>query len=514
MTARNDANSTPAAAGVEAGIAGALARWRLGVVALLSIATALSYWPTTSSLLGEWNNTHALTYTHGYVILAICLWLVIRNRTVLQAMPARADYRAAVALTACGVAWLISYRAGLLLIHQLLLPVIGWLAVWAALGLAVARRCAFAFGFLYFAIPIWSQGNVILQDATVVAVRVLLQLAGISAYVTGNVVHIPAGVFEIAGGCSGLHFFIVALAIAALYGELERDSPKVRLALLALAGIVAMLSNWVRVFTIILAGHLTNMQHYLIKVDHYYFGWGVFAIAMALFFVIACRIPVAPLSRPTAAAPKLHDPVSIGGLATALFALMVGPAWSLASHRAVDVAAAASGSLLPKDPGEWQGPRVDSGEWQPHYAAADVIARGEYRRAQNRVTVFVAGYADQRQGKELIGYDNSVLGAAQVELTGSRHAMFGAQRVKELELRDPQQHAWLLWYYYRIGSRRFSRDLGAQLYYGAASLAGPRPSLLIAARTQCIPDCAAARTILSDLVQALDARAETASVGP
>ena len=46
------------------------------------------------------------------------------------------------------------------------------------------------------------------------AVRVLLRTVGIPAYFDGLQFQIPAGSFEIAGGCSGLHFLIVALAIA------------------------------------------------------------------------------------------------------------------------------------------------------------------------------------------------------------------------------------------------------------------------------------------------------------
>ena len=51
--------------------------------------------------------------------------------------------------------------------------------------------------------------------------------------------HVPAGSLEIAGGCSGLHFFIVGVAIAALYGELNRDSLRTRVQLVALAALLA-----------------------------------------------------------------------------------------------------------------------------------------------------------------------------------------------------------------------------------------------------------------------------------
>ncbi len=42
------------------------------------------------------------------------------------------------------------------------------------------------------------------------------------------------------------------------------------------------------------AGYLTDMQHYLVRVDHYYFGWALFAVAMAVFFLLARGKPPTP----------------------------------------------------------------------------------------------------------------------------------------------------------------------------------------------------------------------------
>src|SRR5690606_24257028 len=123
-------------------------------------------------------------------------------------------------------------------------------------------------------------------------VRGLLRVVGIPSHFIGNDVQIPAGTFEIAGGCSGLHFFVVALAIGALMGEMRGDDWRGRLKLLLLAGALALVCNWLRVFTIILAGHYTHMQHYLVAQSHYGYGWMVFALAMVVFFVLERRIAI------------------------------------------------------------------------------------------------------------------------------------------------------------------------------------------------------------------------------
>jgi exosortase/archaeosortase family protein len=96
-------------------------------------------------------------------------------------------------------------------------------------------------------------------------VRAALRLTGVPSYFSGELVQIPAGVFEIQGGCSGLHYFIVGLAVAVLLGELRRDPWRTRLRWVLVGGALALASNWVRVYTIILAGHLTHMQSYLVS---------------------------------------------------------------------------------------------------------------------------------------------------------------------------------------------------------------------------------------------------------
>lgn len=229
-------------------------------------------WPTTQTLLSLWADTQITTYTHGYLIALISIGLLVRPRPHLEAAGDSASVVGYLLLAALSIVWLIAVRAGMQSAHQLLLPPLIWLAIYAALGMRVARRCAFAVFFLYFAIPLWGEANDWLQAATVHAVAALLKVTGVVAFVDGNTVHLARGVFEIAGGCSGLHFFIIALALAALYGEINDDSVLTRLELLALATVLALLTNWLRVYLIILAGYLTDMQHYLVRVEHYRFG--------------------------------------------------------------------------------------------------------------------------------------------------------------------------------------------------------------------------------------------------
>jgi len=263
---------------------------RLYSIGALACLTALIYWPSTVFLYKRWSASvsDTDTYSHGWLILLICIGLVVRVRRDLAAVPVRPSPPAAVALAAAIVVWLVTYHASVEGLQVPLQPLIFWLAVSTAFGAAVGRVLLFPVAYVYFAEPVWYGTQ--LQHLTVLVTRGLLALTGPTATIVGDVIRLPNGTFVIEEGCSGLHFMIVGLAVAALYGEQQRDSWPVRLRQLALMAGLALLANWVRVYTVIEAGYLTDMQSYLVRVSHYGFGWCVFAVALFVFFWLASRL--------------------------------------------------------------------------------------------------------------------------------------------------------------------------------------------------------------------------------
>lgn len=164
----------------------------------------------------------------------------------------------------------------------MLLPLILLTAVLAAFGRRTARLLAFPIGYLYFALPFWSDGNFILQSLSARMTGLLLWLSGIPGFMQGNFIELPFGTIRIAGGCSGLHAFIVGLALAAFYGRLF-DLPRRRqLTAIALMGALALIVNWVRIFIVTAAAYTTDMQTSLVR-NHYWLGWWLFAAAFAGF---------------------------------------------------------------------------------------------------------------------------------------------------------------------------------------------------------------------------------------
>jgi len=393
--------------------------------------------------------------------------------------------------------WQLAFRAGIQLGYLLLLPPLIWCAIRVSLGAAAARCAAFPLGFLYFAMPVWDYLGPLAHLGTIHAVRFMLRVVGIPAYFSGDTVHIPSGVFAIEGGCNGLHFIIVALAVAALSGELRGDSWRLRVRWLMVALLLAVLTNWIRVFTIIVLGHVTYMQHYIVRVSHYWFGWGLFLLAVFALFLYQRRFPErAPATNPGVpgepAALRLAPAPAVMALAIAAVPAVLNPV--IEARTAGEVPRLAR--PLRVESAGWRYAPVGEHAWQPVQVGADFEQRWRFASDTQEVELYVAWYRDQKARKKLGGYANRPRGEAELlEEQPVRESgyEYSAQRVTA----DGDEA--LLWIEYRVGDRAFASPTWAQLWYSWRTLATLRslPSSVHVLRSPCRPDCAAASSALS-----------------
>jgi exosortase len=475
---------------------------RLWMLAVLAIIVSATFWPSTAVLLAQWSDFVNITFTHGWLILAVCIWLVARAGPDIRLAPARPWALAQLVLIAGVLAWMVSFRASIQDLHVTIFPALFWLAAAAAFGWRVARLLIFPVGFFVFALPSWAQLGNPLQELTVLAMRLLLGMTGPAAEIRGDLIHIPNGSFRIEEGCSGLHFMIVGLAVAALHGELRRDSIRLRIAGLVLMAVLALLANWVRVYVIIQAGYLTDMRSYLVSVSHYWFGWGVFAVALVVFFWVANRWPSQmPATRlETEVVSDVARANDVRGFVVAVVLVVALPLISVLV-RAVRPPAPLSDVPFVVLSAPWfAAPPGSDSSWWPEFAGADDT---EYLQVEKPgtapVEVFRARYRQQRQGAELVGGTSSLLGP-QLRWRGEQRQSTPAGIFGETEAADAKEHRSLIWWRYQIGDRSFTRALPCQLWYGlTATLSSPQSSL-IALRANCQGDCAGARRQLNELV--------------
>jgi exosortase len=464
----------------------------------------LAYARTWRELWPLWVDTGATTYTHGVLIAAISLWLAWRARDRVGSLPLAPATWSVPLLGLVSLLWLVAAHGGLLVVHAALWPALAWLAVLATCGWQAAASFAFPLAFLWFAVPLWDYLVGILQAMTILVVGVLNQLTGVPSTVAGDLVILPQGTFRIAEGCSGVHFVIVALAVAALAGELRRSALPTRVLLLGLAGMLALVSNWLRVYLIILAGHLTDMQHYLVKVDHYYFGWGVFAITMLAFHYLLSRMPfpAAAGSGPPRASGAPGPPDAARRLLAGFAAALLLPAASAAAWAVLP-----AHQVMPflTDAADFAGPLSPGPLWRPEYAGPRQERRAAYLSSSGRVIETYANlYLDQRQGAEVIGFGNRLFDEPsfpeQRSAVTSVDAGSGSMGVVEVGLRSRNGEPWLAMYRYYVGTAWYTSELAAQLATGLRSVLGPVPAGIQAAAARCGGDCGVTRRELGVLL--------------
>jgi EpsI family protein len=482
----------------------ALPSKRLLLVASFLLATALVYAPSSVALGRLWLDTADKAYTHGFLILLTSLWLLARDRERLDAAPIRAEPVVLPALLIASAAWVFFWRAAVQDFHLLLLPILALIAILAAFGRSVARIVAFPVLFLNFAMPIWSDLHRPLQLLSIKAVGALIWITGLPAYVTGDIVHLPAGALVIEEGCSGLHYVIVGTAMATLYGEISRDRPRRRLLLVASMTALALVANWTRIFVIAVAAYATDMRTFLVTVDHYWFGWALFAVFFAGFLWAAGRLsptshmeePAGDIARTTAQRGRLKAAPVLAALGclfvlplTAYLADSIRS--SMESGVAIDWATAM---------GDWHMvSSAPSTDWTPQFKNPTAVAQRRYADARGEaIDVFTVAYRSQRQGAKLLQYGNSLLGSRDPpRLVHEGIVKSAAGPWREMRVRDSSGVDWLIWSRYRIGSRDFVRPRLSQLWYGIAAIAGDPVSSLSAVRAECEPSCRAARQRLA-----------------
>ena len=478
--------------------------WSLAVA--VCVLSVVFLWPTWRSLHESW--IVSTRYSHGHLIVLICGYLLYRQREVLSGMNAKPAFLALVPFAVLLTIWLIAVLASIQAIQMAVLPLILGTMLLVVLGWSAAKRLWMFVAYLYLAIPVWESGNFVLQKMTVWAVELALWVFRVPAFIHGNTVALPAGAFEVEGGCSGLHYFIVAIALSVLYGLLFIQSAKKRFLLVALAVAAALLTNWLRVFIVVYVGYLTDMQHYLVTQDHYYFGWFLFAGILVPYLMIARKVEQSENN------DRMDDPPTVvsNGVASAkrpvvaLSACLVG---LLVSGGAIlaSLPEDAEGSVeldLPSAPGAWTVDHAVDSDWRPHYVGTTAETVGQYRRDQGTVDAYFNLYRGQARGRELVGSENRVEGLDKWSISrdtvrkidSGNGAEFWTVREVNLVAASGEQRMLYLWF--DVGGILTASDLEAQLLYGINVLRGRRDAGVSILSATCGQGCEDARVLLGD----------------
>lgn len=296
---------------------------------LLVAVFVVLFFSTWADLFERWTRWDE-GLSHGLLIIAAFFYFFYRG------LPWQ-TYKDPVALRLALLLLLVIFSATQALAWHLNIIIIEQLAILPLLflfyafvyGLKTAWQQRLVFALLIFAIPVWDQLNDVLLSMSSSVVGWMVKAIGMPALIQGNSIFIPHGHIIIADGCSGIRYFVIALALGYIISLLNHYNIKRMLVTLLIAASIGLLANWIRIFILILVGHETKMQSPLMA-DHEYFGWILFGCLClpAIYFA-----PV--VLQPQRAPISLHSPSPLA-IITSIILLASGPfmVWLLANKPA------------------------------------------------------------------------------------------------------------------------------------------------------------------------------------
>ena len=479
-------------------------------VVLVIVAAAIGLRPLLQIVHFSWTERYG-HFELGYLVLVLGLWMAVRYWRAAPPVKLQPDWWAALPLlglvAVLGLFELMFINSA----RAVLLPLLFIASVALVLGRPAAARLFWPAMFIYFALPQWWAINGLLQSLTSFMVTNAVALTGIAAFIEGNFVYVPAGVFEIASGCSGLNYLLSGLALGAFLALMYLRRWKHRFIVLAVAAVLAIVSNWIRVYTLVLVGYLSDMQHYLITVEHHTFGWVLFLVLMAPLLLVQRRLEAREARDARAEGTTqvvVHErsgPVIAGSI---LPAALVAATLLLLPRVLVPspVDGPQPAAPLPVTLGGFATNAMVASPWQPSFpnSASDQVS---VSMGGARVEIYRAVYAQQDYDGRLVGGGNDFLGPGFRRISQQRREIVGEDtQITVMEhrgvLADQER---LVWSWYWAAGTPAATPLEAKLAELRGVIGGRRDGVAVALSTECRPDCDAARGRLQGfLVDAVD----------
>ncbi len=448
-----------------------------GITLLVALA---AYHETVASYVQVWRDS--ATFAHGFLIGPISLYLVWLKRNELRSLPLRPYPLALVLIPPLGLAWLVGHATGTLLIEQFCLVAMVPTLVVAFFGAQVARSLAFPLGFLFFAVPFGDELQPSLMDFTAgFAVRAL-QISGVPVVREGLYFATPSGQWRVVEACSGLRFLVSGFALGCLYAHWAYRNIWKRLTFAGFSVAALILANGLRAYVVVLIGYLSGMR-YGRGYEHIVIGWLLFVIVLAALFTVGLIFRDRPSSqgvtsgsgeRARATPPSVPQARCIGVAVAAVIAVCFWPPFLSYLGRPGPERRVAP--VAPPDPrGGWAFGSDLLPTWMPAFIGAGSEETLAYAKDGATVQCYLAFYDRQRQGRELIQFQNVIVarGDRRWRNRGDRDRRIqldhGSLVVRETDVRDSNTR-YLVWHWYWFPDEFTASPEWAKLLQARASL--------------------------------------------
>lgn len=454
--------------------------WLPALMVLLTAVVAIAYRQSLSGMLTLWSLT---TYQHAWLVFPVTLYLLWDRREAMAGIEPAPFWPALVAVAALVLVWGVASRVGIQVIEHLSMTLMIPAAVWAVAGNEATRRALFPLLFVVAAVPVGESWIPFLMRGTAEISTWLLYVAGVPAYRQGMFISLPGGEFEVADVCSGLRYILAGALTALLFSYFSYRHVFKRVLFVAVAIVSFVLVNGLRAFIVMFVASSTDRE-YLSGRDHVIFGMILFALLMLILVLAGRRYADEEEPAVAAGGADIASITTIQVAAASIVTVLLlgsGPPLQRAAGPAAPGPAATLKLPEIRDctaPSAWQP------DWSPLLLGPDATSAASFECGEHRVSLFVARYVSQRQGKELISTQNVIwprdwrrtaeVSVAEVELDGR---ITTVHRVHMPGGEPPT----MLWYWYRVGDRVTSSQFAVKLIEtaNALTLRSPASSLYL-----------------------------------
>lgn len=132
----------------------AIRRNRLELLVLWLAGVLLIGWQhldVLRTIEDKWRTDAA--FSHGFLVVPICLWLAWRKRAELRGIALGPSWLGVAALGACTLAWIVARGSGVLVVEQLAVVAMVPSLVLAIFGWQATRTLIFPLAMLAFCVP-------------------------------------------------------------------------------------------------------------------------------------------------------------------------------------------------------------------------------------------------------------------------------------------------------------------------------------------------------------------------
>jgi len=436
----------------------------IGIVSII-LLIPLIFLDTTLAMAHVWTVNE--TFTHGYLIFPISLWLIWQKRNAIAQVQVHSEPGVFILLMPLLLLWFVGNTVDVQIAQQLAMIAMIPIIVWLTLGRRVLYAALFPLLFLFFAAPVGQSLIPVMMDFTAQFTITLIKIVGVPIYQDGLSFTLPTGSWSVVEECSGVRYLIASMALGTIYAYITYSSYYKRSVFILFAILIPILGNGLRAFGIVMLGHFSGMK-LATGADHLIYGWIFFGFLIFAMFYIGSfwADPIEKQVKPTGevAPQKLGFNTYLPGLLVIICLFSI----KLVAYQMAQQQPSTPDNLsinLAEDFQGWQyAPEMSLG-WTLDVAGADTTIERSYRFGGDLVQINIAFYHHQRQGAEAVSTRNRLTDPLKGRWKLIHSTEFQESRlyIRESELRKGEQKL-LVWTWYRIGDKLTPNRYIAKLF--------------------------------------------------